>query len=264
MSEAEGTARGRKDGVIGWVIFDNPRRLNAISSDMAGQALEVVRGFEADGAVRVIVLRGEGTKAFISGGDISKFEKTRTDAASTEADRQNYNDLKNALQATRKPVIAMIHGYCLGGGMGLALAADIRLAASSARLGIPAAKRAIGYPIEQVRQLLNIVGPAVARDVLFSARQIEAPEALQLGLVNRVFPTESLERETIAYATILAENAPLSIAASKFCIDELLKDDARQDRARMQALIDASTGSEDFREATRSFMEKRRPVFRGV
>ncbi len=264
MSDPEGRSTSHTEGPIGWLTFDNPARLNAISSEMAGQALEIVRGFAADPAIRVIVMRGAGRKAFISGGDISKFDERRTDAAATEADRKHYNDLLAVLKTSELPVIAMLHGYCLGGGMGLALAADVRLAARTARLGIPAARRGIGYPIHQLEQLLQIVGPAVAKDVMFSGRQIDADEALSLGLVNRVFPTESLERETLAYATAIAENAPLSIRASKFCIGELLREEASQDRGRMQELIDSSLNSEDFREATRSFMEKRRPVFRGL
>lgn len=267
-SLAEGTVRAEREGAIGWVIFDNPSRLNALSEEMSGQALAIVRGFAADDDVRVLILRGAGTKAFISGGDISKFRDGESDgdagSGRSDSGRRNYEAVKNLLRETWKPVVAMIHGYCLGGGLGLALAADIRLAASSARLGIPAAKRGLGYPWEHMQQLVGIVGPAVARDLMFSGRQIEADEAARYGLVNRVIPAEALERETRAYAGELAANAPLTIRAAKFCIDELMRGQGVQDRERMQQLIDAANGSEDFREATRAFREKRPPVFRGT
>ena len=259
----EGLARGVVEDAIGWAIFENPERLNALSEDMAGQAAELVRGYASDAGIRVVILRGAGEKAFISGGDISKFRSGDSEAGRGRADRVNYDALKAAMKDCPKPVLAMIHGYCLGGGMGLALSADVRIAAASAQLGIPAAKRALGYPWEYLRELIGIVGPAVAKDVMFSGRRIGAEEALCMGLVNRVFPAETLEEETRAYAAELAENAPLTIRAAKFCIDELMKPEGEEDRAAMQAAIDAASDSEDFKEATRSFMEKRKPVFRG-
>lgn len=261
MSAPEGRVLAQTDGPLGWIIFDNPARLNALSEDMSAQALEIVRDFVQDDTIRVLILRGAGTKAFISGGDISKFQD-KAETREPGDDRRNYDALKSAIGATGKPVLAMIHGYCLGGGLGLALSADIRLAASSARLGIPAAKRALGYPWQHMKTLVDIVGPAVAKDIMLSGRQIEGDEALRMGLVNRLIPTEALERETRAYAQTLAENAPLTIRAAKICIDELMRDSS--DIGRMQALIDEASNSTDFLEATEAFLAKRKPVFRGT
>lgn len=248
--------------MLGWVVFDNPPKLNAVSEDMCAHATKAVLDMAADDEIRVIILRGAGKKAFISGGDISKFEEKDRNAA-PGADRIEYDRLRMVLQSCDKPVIAMIYGYCLGGGMGLALAADIRLAAASSRLGIPAAKRGLGYPVDHLRELLHTVGPAAARDIMFSGRQIDGEEAARLGLVNRSIPTESLERETIAYAEAMAENAPLSIRASKVTINELLCAPPDQDLSRAEELVSKATLSADCQEATRAFMEKRSPVFRG-
>ena len=264
MGQTPGIVRACSEGPLGWVIFENAARLNALSEDMSQMAEQIVRGFSADDDIRVVILRGAGKKAFVSGGDISKFENNQGDVKRDDTDRANYDALKLAIRKIEKPVLAMIYGYCLGGGLGLALSADVRLAASSAKLGIPAAKRGLGYPWPYMHQLVGIVGPAVAKDMIFSGRQIEAREAARLGLVNRVVATEALEQETRKYAAILAENAPLTIRAAKYCIDELTGGEGNPDRERMQALIDAANNSEDFREATRSFMEKRKPVFRGM
>ncbi|MBF9032685.1 enoyl-CoA hydratase [Rhodobacterales bacterium HKCCE2091] len=258
--EPEGRVRGEAEGRTGWIVFDNPARLNALSEAMSAEALGHVTAFAADDDIRVLILRGAGTRAFILGGDISKFGDRTGDPGQ---DRQHFEALKRALAETDKPVVAMIHGYCLGGGLGLALAADIRLAASSARLGIPAVRRALGYPLDHLVTLVSIVGPAAAKDLMLSGRQVEADEALRMGLVSRVIPTEALERETRAYAETLSGNAPLTMRAAKHGIDALMRPTEERDMARLQRMVDAATDSEDHREAIRAFMEKRRPVFRG-
>jgi enoyl-CoA hydratase len=262
--QAEGMVTGRRDGPVGWVVFDNPARLNALTSDMAGQALAIVESYAVDSRIRVIILRGAGDRAFMSGGDISKFEKTRFDPATATSAKQNSSALRAALLASEKPVIAMIHGYCLGGGLGLALCADLRFGAATAKLGIPAALRGIAYAPEGLQRLIDLVGPSMAKDMMFSGRRVPAEEAYRSGLLDRLFEAETLEDETHAYAELVAANAPLSIRASKVCIEQLALPETQRDTARMQAVQDAAANSADFREATMAFMEKRRPVFRGV
>ena len=263
MQRRAGSIEVRRDDGIGWLIFDNPDRLNAISHDMMADALDAVKAFDADPAVHVIVMRGAGEKAFISGGDISKFEATRGTVEAERVHRQLPERFAATLSNLSKPLITMIHGYCLGGGMGIALCADMRFAATNARFGIPAAKRGIAYGLSGLQRLVAVVGPSVAKDIMFSARHVLADEALRLGLVNRLCEPGSLEAETLAYARAIAENAPLSIRASKFFIGQLALEEGKRDQARMQAMIDQAATSADFKEATRAFMEKRKPRFQG-
>lgn len=264
MTLTSGKIHVHRDGAIGWLVWNNPDKLNAISVDMMQDATEVLEDLDSDPAIQVVVMRGAGEKAFISGGDISKFKDVRGDA---EAERR-YREVPDRLQAIMtsmsKPLIAMIHGYCLGGGLAMALSADLRFAATTARLGVPAARRGIAYPASNLERLRDLVGPSRAKDMLFSARQVPAEEALAMGLVNRVFAAEDLERETVAYARAVAENAPLSVRAAKVFIDQVGLPHGERDRDRMQALSDACVNSDDFKEATQSFLEKRKPVFRGI
>lgn len=264
MTLMSGKIDVRLDGAIGWLVWNNPDKLNAISVDMMLDATEVLEKLEADPAIQVVVMRGAGEKAFISGGDISKFKDVRGDAEAERRYREVPDRLQAFMTAMSKPLIAMIHGYCLGGGLAMALSADLRFAAATARLGVPAAKRGIAYPASSLERLRDLIGPSRAKDMLFSARHVPAEEALAIGLVNRVFPPEDLERETLAYARAVAENAPLSVKAAKIFIDQVGLPRAKRDTARMQALSDACVNSEDFKEATRSFLEKRKPVFRGT
>ncbi|WP_417725137.1 enoyl-CoA hydratase-related protein [Salipiger sp.] len=263
MQQSEGRATGRQDGELGWIVFENAPRMNALSPDMAGQAHALLDGYAADPAIRVILLRGIGEKAFISGGDISRFEKTRFDPETARRDTDRPDAFCAALRAVRKPVIAMIHGYCLGGGMNVAMSADLRFGSETSQLGIPAALRGTAYPDSGLRMLIDLVGPGVAKDLMFSGRRLDAGAALRVGLLNGVFTPEELEPELIRYARTLAANAPLSIRASKFCIDQLMLPEERRDVRTMQAMQDTAKNSDDFKEATRAFMEKRKPVFRG-
>jgi enoyl-CoA hydratase/carnithine racemase len=167
-------------------------------------------------------------------------------------------------KAQSKPMIAMIHGYCLGGGMSMALGADLRFASTTAKLGIPAARRGIAYPINSLTRLCDLIGPSRAKDLMFTARQVPADEALQIGLLNRVFAPDDLERETVAYAQVIAENAPLSVQAAKYFIDQIGLEIHQRDPDRISLMSDACVTSEDFKEATKSYLEKRAPVFRGM
>jgi enoyl-CoA hydratase len=253
----------RTTDAIGWLIFDNPGKLNALSPGMSEDALSVIEAYDADPAIKVVVMRGAGEKAFISGGDISSFEKTRSDAEAAARARKIPDRLARKMTDLNKPLIAMIHGYCLGGGLGMALNADLRFASSTAQFSVPAALRGIAYPPEGLKKLVDLVGPSFAKDIMFSARRLNADEALRIGLINRIVEPADLEANTIEYARKLCDNAPLSIQASKFFINQLGLEQSQRDETRIKDMQRAAANSEDFKEATRSFMEKRKPVFQG-
>jgi enoyl-CoA hydratase len=202
-----------KDGAIGWMIFNNPERRNALSLDM-WQAMPVILDeFERDPAIRVVVLKGAGDKAFVSGADISQFEKQRSSAESI-AQYDKIAEAANAkLQECRKPVIAMIRGFCIGGGVGVALQCDLRIAADSSRFGVPAARLGLGYRWAGVKKLVDLVGPSFAKEIFFTARHFSAAEALTMGLINRAVPEAELESYVRSYCAMIAENAPLTMEA---------------------------------------------------
>jgi enoyl-CoA hydratase len=263
MNLTSGLVRAEITGSIGWLIWDNQSKLNALSPGMYEDALEVVQAFEANDAIKVVVMRGAGRRAFISGADISSFGKTRSSPEALKAAQVAPTTLRRKLIDLDKPLIAMIYGYCLGGGMGMALNADMRFASTDSQFGVPAAQRGVAYAPDGLKQLVDVVGPSSAKDIMFSARRLESEEALRIGLINRVVDAEELEKETIAYAEVLASNAPLSMQASKYFINQLGLEHAERNEARMEAMQREAAASEDFKEATRSFMEKRRPVFTG-
>lgn len=254
----------RQDGVIGWMTFNNPERHNAMSMDMWAAMLEIVASFEADPQVRVIVLTGAGEKSFVSGADISQFDKNRSNKEQVAA----YDDLveraSNALVEARKPTIAMIRGYCLGGGLNIAMRCDLRVAAEGSRFGIPAAKLGLGYGYAGAKFLVDLVGPAAAKDIFFTARQLEAPEALRIGLINHLVPVAELENFTRSYADTIANNAPLTVKTAKLAVDAATRDPDARDLAAVQACVDRCYASEDYKEGRRAFAEKRRPSFRGA
>src|SRR4051812_42330828 len=263
MKLISGLVGAEAKGPIGWLIWDNPSKLNALSPGMYGDALSVIEDYNADPAVKVVVMRGAGRKAFISGADIKSFETTRANAETTRLARERSAELRRKLLDLEKPLIAMIYGYCLGGGLGMALNADLRFASSDAQFGIPAAVRGIAYAPEGLKSLVDLVGPSIAKDIMFSGRRLRTEEALRIGLINRVVAAEELEAETVAYAETLAANAPLSIRASKYFINQLGLERSQRDEARMTTMQREAENSEDFKEATRSFIEKRKPVFQG-
>jgi enoyl-CoA hydratase len=252
-----------KDGPIGWMTFNNPERRNALTVDMREAMLQIIEDFAADESVRVVVMKGAGDKAFVSGADISQFEKERN----SEEQRKRYmalsNQVETALTTLEKPLVAMIRGYCLGGGMGVALTADLRVCSDDSQFGIPAARLSIGYPFGAIRKVMDLIGPSRTKDLLFTARRVKSDEALAIGLVNRVVPAASLEDEVRAMAGTMANNAPLTIRATKACVAEALKDESVRDRARCDALVDACMAGEDYIEGRRAFMEKRQPAFKG-
>jgi enoyl-CoA hydratase len=252
-----------KDGAIGWMIFNNPERRNALSLDMWQAMPTILEHFERDPDVRVVVLKGAGDKAFVSGADISQFEKQRSSAESI-AQYDKIAEVANAkLQDYRKPVIAMIHGFCIGGGVGVALQCDLRIAADSARFGVPAARLGLGYRWAGVKKLVDLVGPSFAKEIFFTARHFSAAEALAMGLINRAVPEAELESYVRNYCALIAENAPLTMEAVKGVVGELAKPGAQIDRAHCEALVARCFDSQDYIEGRRAFMEKRRPVFSG-
>jgi enoyl-CoA hydratase/carnithine racemase len=254
----------RKEGAIGWIIFNNPARHNASSYEMWLSLPGVLDAFCSDNEVRAIILRGEGEKAFSAGADISQFKEKRTGpAAVTEYNRAS-DEAGRGLRECAKPLIAMIRGYCIGGGVSLAVNCDIRIAADDARFAVPAGKLGLGYRYEGIKRLTEIVGPSFAAEIFFTARQFSAQDALQMGLVNRVVPAAELATFTVDYANRIAENAPLTIAAVKRSLIECGKDPDERDLALCQRMVDDCYASRDYKEGQAAFMEKRKPRFTGT
>jgi len=252
-----------KDGAIGWMVFNNPARRNAISLDMWQAIPPILDAFEQDSEIRVVVLKGAGDQAFISGADISQFEQQRS-SAETVAQYDKIAETAGArLQESRKPTIAMIHGFCIGGGLGVALQCDLRIAADNARFAVPAAKLGLGYRWGGVKKLVDTVGPAYAKEIFFTARQFDAAEALTMGLVNRVRPVAELESYVADYAARIAENAPMTIGAVKLAVAAWATDPDKRDLAACQAAVDACFASADYVEGRAAFMQKRKPAFKG-
>ncbi len=252
-----------KEGGIGWIVFNNPARHNAMSFEM-WQSLPLVLGaYAEDPAIRVIVLKGAGEKAFSAGADISQFKEKRTGAEAVREYNAASDHAGRVLRECPKPTIAMVRGYCIGGGTATAVGCDIRIVSDDSRFGVPAAKLGLGYRFEGIRRLASIVGPSFASEIFFTGRQFSAQEALDMGLVNRVVRVAELEKYTREYANTIANNAPLTIAAVKRSLIEFLKDPADRDMVRCQQMVDACYESEDYREGQAAFMEKRKPQFKG-
>ena len=252
-----------KQGPIGWLTFNNPARRNAVSIDMWEAIPQVLDRFEQDAEIRVIVLKGEGDKAFVSGADVSQYEKQRSSAEGIQYYEEIASRVQDRLQGCDKVLVAMIRGYCLGAGINISLCCDLRIAAEDARLGIPAAKLGLGYRASSLKNLVDTVGPAYAREVLVTGRQFKAEEAKAMGLVHRVTPVAELEPLVLQYCAMISENAPLTIRASKRIVRELLKPSAAFDAQACAALVKQCFDSQDYIEGRRAFMEKRKPVFQG-
>lgn len=251
-----------KDGV-GRVTFNQPEKRNAMSIAMWDGLSHALESFEVDDAVRCVVLTGAGDKAFVSGADISQFEKNRSDAdAQKEYGRKTGGGRKRLLNYP-KPVIAEIRGFCMGGGLGIAMSCDIRIASSDSQFGIPAAKLGIAYGFDMVTNLVQLVGPANAHMILMSGDRFSAEEALQFGLINKVVAPEALSATVAKLTATLAVNAPLSLRANKRTVKAVGLDPADRDMAAIAAAGDACFDSADYAEGRRAFMEKRKPVFTG-
>ena len=253
----------KADG-IGWIVFNNPDKLNAISLEMWEAALEAMADFSADPAVRVMVVTGAGGKAFASGADISKFKDERQEAEAVAHYQATTQKAYSAIQAMTIPTIAMIRGYCIGGGTAAAVCCDIRICTENAKFGVPAARLGLGYGLNRAQPLVDLIGPAYAKEMFFTGRQFDAREAEKMGLVNRVVADDALESTVEEMAKTIAGNAPLTVRCAKLVVGEALKDVAERDVAAAERAVAACFASADYKEGQAAFMEKRKPRFIGA
>jgi len=251
-----------EDGV-GWLTFNNPERLNAVSLEMWQGLADALSAFEADEEVRVVVLHGAGGKSFAAGADISEFEQHRANAQQKVEYARIASGGQRGLAGLSKPLVAMVHGFCIGGGLAIALNADVRFATPGSKFGIPAAKLGLGYEYAGLAALARLVGPSTARDMLFSARMLEADEALRRGLVNFVVEEAQLEAQVRDYTQRIAANAPLTVHAAKAAMRLFERYSNRAGAEEIDKLVDRCFDSDDYREGRRAFLEKRTPRFTG-
>jgi enoyl-CoA hydratase/carnithine racemase len=252
-----------RSGAVATILFSNPQKMNAMTYDMWRAVPQALASLDADPAVHAIVVGGEGEKAFISGADISQFEKLRgTAEAQAEYNRAVEAAYTSPMNCT-KPVIARIRGFCFGGGLGFAATCDLRICSSDSQFRMPAARLGVGYSPAGVRRFMNLIGAQNTIDIFMSARKFDAAEALRMGFVSRVVPPAELERVVAEYCEMVAENAPLTIAAAKFAVQQALKDPADRDLVRAQRMVDTCFASADHKEGRTAFMEKRKPNFTG-
>ena len=250
---------------VGYLRLNQPEKHNAISYAMWVAIAEVMESYREDDDVRVVVMSGEGGRAFSAGADISEFSENRSSEEQIEVYDAAGRAAYDAVTSCPKPVIAQIEGYCVGGGLAVALCADLRIATDDSRFGIPAAKLGVGYSHKSLRPLVDLVGPTYAKEILFTGRRFTASEALRMGLVNQVVPRDPRVIDTFVgdYAQTIAANAPLTVKACKTVVAELLKDPADRDIGLCDRVVDACFASADYEEGRTAFMEKRPPLFTG-
>jgi enoyl-CoA hydratase/carnithine racemase len=254
--------RDEADERIGWLVFDHPERRNAISVEMWREIPRAVDRLATDDRVRVVVMRGAGDVAFVAGADISEFAEQRTGGAAAGYDADNARAFA-ALANLEKPLIAMIQGYCVGGGVAVSLSADLRFASEDSVFAVPAARLGLGYAMGGLAALVNLVGPSRAKEIFFTARRFDAGEALSMGLVNAVVPRDALPALVRETAEMIAGNAPLTIRSVKRIVSELARDPSDRDLDAVAASIRACFESEDYREGVQAFLSKRAPRFQG-
>tara|TARA_B100000686_G_scaffold37751_1_gene39180 strand:+ start:217 stop:1020 length:804 start_codon:yes stop_codon:yes gene_type:complete len=251
------------DEGVGSIIFNQPEKRNAVSYAMWQAIPEIIKDFNSSEDVRVVVMSGAGDRAFVSGADISEFEKLRNTPEQIEIYDAATSASNKALRSLEKPLIAMIRGFCVGGGLAISLAADLRIAADDGQFGVPAAKLGLGYGYAGIKELMNIVGPSYAKEIFFTGQRFNAAQAEMMGLVNRVVPVSELESTVDSYARTIADNAPLTVKAAKAAVNEGTKNSGERDLDRVAALVEACFNSDDYKEGRRAFMEKRPPLFQG-
>ena len=251
-----------EDGV-GWITFNQPAKRNAVSLAMWQAVPRIIDDFASADDVRVVVMTGAGDKAFVSGADISEFEELRSTTEQIEFYDAATSASSAALRSLEKPLIAMIRGFCVGGGMAIALAADMRISADDGQFGVPAAKLGRGYGYGGIKELMNLVGPSYAKEIFFTGQRFSAVEAEKMGLVNRVVPVAELEPTVTKYARTIADNAPLTVKAAKAAVNEGTKNPEERDLDRVAKMVEACFKSEDYKEGRKAFMEKRKPRFQG-
>ncbi len=252
-----------KKGPVGWITFNQPEKRNAVSVDMWEAIPKVLQRFAEDNEVRVIALKGAGDKAVVSGADISQFEKQRSGPEAVQYYEEIAEGAQLMLHNFPKPTVAVLRGYTLGAGVNIALCCDLRIAADDSKIGIPAARMGLGYRASATKNLVDIIGPANAREMLITARQIPAAEALAMGLVNRVVPVAELDQSADELLATIGANAPITMATAKFIIQEVLKSPAGFDAAACKAAVKHCFESADYKEGRSAFMETRKPQFQG-
>jgi enoyl-CoA hydratase/carnithine racemase len=246
---------------IGWIELANTAKHNAVSNAMWARLVQALAGFESDAAVHCVVIRGEGERAFSAGADISEKDRAALESGA-DHNRAAFAALAK-VQAFPKPVVAMIHGHCLGAGLALALACDFRLASADANFALPAAK--LGGPVHHalVRRLVDICGPINTKRIIFTAERFRAEDAQRFGLVDWVVAAPELRATVEGLVAAIAANAPLTIAAAKCAIEAALLGVDEHAIARCEALERACLDSADYAEGRRAFLEKRPPRFEG-
>ncbi len=252
-----------KDGV-GYITFNNPEKHNAVSIEMWDALEQILDGFRSSQEIRVIVLSGSGGKAFVSGADISKFDKERSSKEAVLSYNKRTQKVYENLETFPKPTIAMIDGYCIGGGLNLAVCCDIRICSEKSKFAMPAAKLSLGYPFSSIKRLFDVMGPGMAKHFMFTAEKISASEALACGLVQKLVSEDSIDSYVKDYALNIANNAPLTIKAMKQIGIEISKNSDERDLLLCEKLASACFDSEDYKEGRKAFMEKRKPNFQGL
>ena len=249
---------------VGYITFNNPEKHNAVSIEMWDALEKILDEFRLSKDIRVIVLNGAGGKSFVSGADISKFDKERSSKEAVLSYNKRTQKVYELLETFPKPTIAMIDGYCIGGGLNLAVCCDIRICSEKSKFAMPAAKLSLGYPFSSIKRLFDVMGPGMAKHFMFTAEKISASEALACGLVQKLVSEENIETYVRDYALTISQNAPLTIKAMKQIGIEILKNPDERDLLLCEQLASACFDSEDYKEGRKAFMEKRKPNFKGL